>query len=234
MWFDATTAGPSGFFGLIIQNVMIGESGNAHSLVLDGLATQGNRIQNNEIWGGIYLKQVADSNLILYNRISGNSVFGVDIDCSSGGSVTAGQCMFVGNSMTASGGLQIDGGSWVTVAHNYFEEVTLVSFPRNAFIDVRDNSSSIVTGVQIYENIIANIVSTTSLGILIGTNGSGNVPTNTYISNNLIANLNGRVAVNNFGTGTTCGVNTWQSNATHVGGTGTLKNAIGSVVVDCP
>jgi hypothetical protein len=185
------------------------------------------------IHGGVWLKQVADSNLLLYNRFDGLSGFGIKIDASSGGATSAGQCQFVGNSMVAAGGLVIEAGTLITVGYNYFEEVSTPQYARNAFIDLRGLSNGVV-GTQIIGNVIANIVSTGSLAILIGTNGAGTVPDSTYIDKNFIANLNARTAVNNFGTGTIVGMNTWQTSATHIGGTGTLKNAIGSVVADAP
>lgn len=218
IYFDATSGGASGFQGINLRNVNIGESGNYYSFVIDGIATQGNRFDNNFIWGGFYVNATADSQLIDNNRFSGQSIFGVRVDTPG-----AGQSMFTRNSMTASGGFCLLSGSWFILQNNYFEEVYTTHFPNGAFVDIGCSNGATVTGAQIQNNIIGNIVSATSLAIKIDAASDA-----TSIEQNFIANNTNRVGVLNNGTTTVCGPNKWQTNAVHITGSGVLANNYGN------
>jgi hypothetical protein len=223
IYFDGVTGGASGFEGINIRDLNIGESGAYYSLVLSGAATQGNRIENNYIWGGLYLNGVIDSNVVSYNRFMGASSYGVNV------TMTGGNFQYVGNSLTAAGGFCLAAGSGGTVfpiiRDNYFEENsnTPPNYQHNAMVDIGCGSSNAITGAVISGNIIANIVSSTTLAIY---NESG--AASTTLQNNFIANNTARTAVTNNGTSTNCGPNHWQTSATLTNGSGTFANACSS------
>jgi hypothetical protein len=220
IYFDATTAGAGGFLGVTVDNLRLGESSGEYSLLMDGVGSQGNRFTNNTIWGGLELNGVIDSNVIAYNRFSGASIFGVNVI------MAGGNFQFVGNSLTAAGGFCLAGSSggtiWPVIQDNYFEENSLTppNYQHNAMVDIGCGSSNAVTGAQISGNIIANIVSSTTLSILTSSGASA-----TTILNNFIANNTGRTAVTNNGSSTNCGPNHWQTSGTLTNGTGSFANA---------
>lgn len=212
IWFDATSAGAGGFQGINIgPNLALGESsGGFYSLVLDGVGSQGNRIENNFITGGIMLNATADSNMILNNRLLGVSTFGIHIDTPS-----AGNTIFQGNSVTLAAGVCILNGSETIVANNFFEEETAsVQYPHNAFLDIGCSSGQSMSSTQVYGNIILNGSSASSTPIKIDANAGF-----TMLYGNEIATSNARAGVSNSNASTVCGPNQWITASPHVSGT---------------
>jgi hypothetical protein len=151
IWFDATSAGPGGFTGVTWQNLSLGESpSGSYSFLLDGVGTQGNRIDNNFIVGGVSLSATADSNQITRNRLLGVSNFGIRVD-----TPTAGGFEFSGNSTTLAAGFCILNGSSITLSKNFFEEQTASgTYAHNAQMDIGCSSGQAMSAVSVYGNII--------------------------------------------------------------------------------
>ncbi len=216
IYFDATSAGPGGFQGLNLgPNLSIGESANGYySIWIDGIATQGNRIWNNYIAGGIYLNATADSNMILENRLYGIGNYGITIDTPG-----AGNFVFLGNSVQLAAGLCLMSGSGIVVSDNFFEEETAsVTYPHNAFVDVGCSTGTTLNSTWITNNIILTGQNTTSYGIKIDANS-----VSTVFYANEIANANARTSVTNANATTVCGPNQWITSATHVSGTAPIN-----------
>lgn len=220
IWFDATTAGPAGFQGIHVRNLSIGESFSGfYSLVLDGIGSQGNRIEDNFIYGGVFLNATADSNMLLNNRFLGLSTFGVRIDTPA-----AGNTIYTGNSTTLAAGVCILNGSGTIVANNFFEEGTAsVQYPHNAFLDVGCSSGQSMSSTQVYGNIILTGSSLTSTPIKIDANAGF-----TTIYGNEIATSTVRAGINNSNATTTCGPNQWISASPHLSGTAPILWGVGA------
>lgn len=221
IWFDATTGGAGGFQGVTVTNLRLGESAGGFSLLMDGVGSQGNRFINSTIWGGLELNNVIDSNVIRENRFQGASIFGVVVTMSGG------NFQYIGNSMTAAGGFCLAGSTGSSVLmpvihDNYFEENALTppQFQHGAFVDIGCSAGVSITSAQIHDNIIANIVSSSTLAVKIDP-----ATVSTALLNNFIANNTARTAVLNNGTSTNCGPNHFQTSTTLTSGSGTFANA---------
>ena len=212
IWFDATSAGPGGFQGLNIgPNLALGESnGGFYTLVLDGVGSQGNRIENNFITGGIDISQTADSNMILNNRLLGVSTFGIHVDTPS-----AGNFIFSGNSTTLAAGVCILNGSGTIVSNNFFEEeISAVQYPHNAFLDIGCSSGQSMSSTTVTGNIILAGSSSSSTPIKIDANTGF-----TYVYGNEIATSTARPAISNANASTTVGPNQIITSSPHCSGT---------------
>lgn len=214
-------ADPSGYQNVIVNNMLIGESFNDYSVWFEGLATQGSKIIHSTIFGGVAWNNVADSNQLLYNRLGGFGTFGIYVDAPG-----AGNTQITGNSLTTAAGLILNSGSGIIVSNNYIEAGTNTS-PIGVMVEIRGNTSvPIITG-----NIIQTFSTPPSLPIYIAaTVGS------TMISDNYIGAPTTQ-GVTNFSATTKCnGLNFWSTSGTNVNnaGAGALRNAIGTVVADCP
>lgn len=211
IWFDATSAGPGGFTGLNIRNLSLGESaGGFYSLVLDGVGTQGNRIDNNFIEGGIWLNQTADSNQITNNRLLGVSTFAILID-----TPTAGNFLFSGNSTTLAAGVCIKNGSSITISNNFFEEQTASGqYAHNAQLDIGCSSGQSMSAVSVYGNIItAGLSSANNIKI------DANVGFTWVYANETATRLSSIASITNANATTYCGPNQIITASPHLTGT---------------
>lgn len=220
IWFDATSAGPGGFTGLTIQNISIGENGNGfYSLVLDGIGTQGNRIDNNFIIGGISLAATADSNQITRNRLLGVSTFGISIN-----TPTAGNFLFSGNSTTLAAGVCIQNGSSITVSNNFFEEQTASGqYAHNAQLDLGCSSGQAMSSISVYGNIItAGLTNANNIKIDANTGY-------TYLSQNETATrVSTTASITNGNATTYCGPNQIITASPHLTGTAPILWGVGA------
>lgn len=216
IWFDATTAGPGGFQGINIgPNLSLGENGSGfYSLVLDGVGSQGNRIENNFIVGGIKLDATADSNMILNNRLLGVSTFGIRIDTPG-----AGNLIFSGNSTTLAAGVCILNGSAIDVSNNFFEEQTAsVQYPRNNFLDIGCGSGQAMSSVWVHNNLILSGLSSTSTPIRIDA-----AVTSAMVYANEIVTSTARAGVSNGNATTVCAPNQYVNATPHFSGTAPIN-----------
>jgi hypothetical protein len=221
VWFDATSAGPAGFQGINIgPNLAFGEStGGFYSLVLDGVGTQGNRIENNFITGGIQIAATADSNMIINNRLLGVSTFGINVNTPS-----AGNFIFSGNSTTLAAGVCILNGSGVIVSNNFFEEETsAVQYQHNAFLDIGCSSGQSMSSTTVSGNIILAGSSSSSTPIKIDANTGF-----TYLYANEIATSTARAGSTNANASTVCGPNQWITATPHMSGTSPTLWGVGA------
>jgi hypothetical protein len=211
IYFDATSGGPGGFAGVHVRNVNIGESaGGYYSLVMDGIATQGNRIEDNYIYGGIYLAQTADSNMIINNRLLGSSTFGIRVDTPSAGNFT-----FTGNSTTLAAGVCILSGSGIIVDKNFFEEEIIpTQYPRNNFLDIGCGSGVAMNSVWVHDNILLTGLSSSSTPVRVDA-----AVASASVFANEIATSTARTGVSNGNSSTVCGPNQWIAASPHFGGT---------------
>lgn len=215
---------PSGFQNLIVRNVMIGESLNDYSVWFEGTATQGSKIVDSTIAGGIAWSNVADSNQVLFTRVLGFGSYGLYVNTPG-----AGQFLAMGNAITVAAGITIDSGSHPVFTGNYIEQGNNTN-PIGAFIWIKASVQNVF-----HATFSGNIIQTFAPGNALPIhNAVGGI--DTTLNDNQIATDGTGQKANNLGS-LMCGLNRWGGgSAVRVNnGTGaTIKNAIGSTVTDCP
>jgi hypothetical protein len=116
-----TTGTGSVFFNGLFENLQFGHlGGHSISLLNTGANADGGivstTVRHNWLQDGISAVSVGDSNRFLYNNFRGTNR-GLDISFVTG----AGDMQFVGNNMTADGGVKISGGVGLNIHGNFME-----------------------------------------------------------------------------------------------------------------
>lgn len=149
------------FVGPNITNLMIGESGNDHSLYIgNGTSSpsQGVNILSNKIYGGIHLANVSDSFRVQNNFLYGASTLGSLFEFVAG----ADGFNFSNNNVTQAGCTVVESGTKPVFAFNYFEEVVNASScARNAIVDFNGGIGTVIMP-SFYSNTVNAGVSTTA------------------------------------------------------------------------
>lgn len=109
---------------LHFEKLLIGDSGNDYSFVLDGIGTQRCNFDKCRIDGGLHLNGVADSHMLTKCAFGGRSSFGVVVNMPGAGGVQVLSCI-----ITTPGGLVIQSGSLAIIEKTFFEE--LAGYPTN-------------------------------------------------------------------------------------------------------
>lgn len=189
------------FINVLVQNVVIGESGNDYSLYIGNPTSspsQSVSITTSRIFGGIHLANVADSFRIKDNQLLGSSVFGGLMEFVAG----SGKFTFSGNNVTWAGGLKIEDGFAPVVRDNYFEELFATSESNNALVDFNGGIGT-VSSPSFTGNIVNAGVSSTSTPVRYS-NVTGGV-----FGDNTISTLTNRTGVTSTTLLSCIAPNTW-------------------------
>jgi hypothetical protein len=208
---DAVSIPKMRFIGLFI-----GESSNNYSFSMTGAGTQGCIWERCNIAGGLFLNSIADSNIIKDSLFFGRSTFGVLINVPG-----AGGFQFVGNTVTAVGGVILQSGSGAVIANNYMEE--LVGFPVNNSAIIGLNAMLALTGGG--HAMQGAVVMNNLINMGQGVAGSYSIyntsaATNTTITSNTFNNSNNGNTGSIYNTSTSLigGPNTYNQSTHVVGG----------------
>jgi hypothetical protein len=206
IWFKSNS--PGGMSETFIEKVRIGESGNDHSLVHDGIGTQHCRIRDCAIWGGHNILQTADNFVIEDTDYLGFSTFGLLVDMPGAYGAKLNRVI-----VTCVGGAVFQSGSLIGIDWCTFEEtpghptnnswltgqsgqLVLCGCPNGPVNDARVMNSSFVTFVGSSAN---NIV----------TNPGNKGTMRTHLRGNIFAANGGVASVNNQDGTLIAGPNTW-------------------------
>lgn len=205
IWVNAA---PGGMSRVFLEKLMIGESGNAHSVVIDGIGTQRCRIKSSTISGGLWLNSVADSHVIDDCELHGRSVFGVKANLPG-----AGGLKLLNSTITAVGGVIIQSGSLTEIDKCFFEErpgypTNNVSFGgTNAQLALVGYPDTAVESTRIRNNIFNMGTSPDGVNILLNPATRG--VNRTLIEGNIFNVSTNRGNVANFEQNLVCGPNYW-------------------------
>lgn len=210
VWFKAND--PGGMSNTFIEKLRCGESGNNHSVIIDGAGTQHCRMKSSTIWGGLHIIQCADNHTIDDTDFLGWSPKGVLVDMPGAYGAKFGDCVF-----TCVGGVVVQSGS-----SNEFISCTWEEQPGrpidNAWL-TGVNGLLVLCGcpnAPVFDTRILNcdlsMFSSISNANCIVTNQGNKGIARTHLAHNTLSIGNGLAAVYNSGdAGFVSGPNTWNA-----------------------
>jgi hypothetical protein len=212
IWFSST----GGMSEVFVEKVRVGESGNDHSIVIDGIGTQHCRVLSSKVWGGLHVIQTADNHTIDDNDFAGLSTFGVLVDMPGAYGAKFGR-----NVVTCVGGAVFQSGSLIAIRENTFEETP--GHPTNNSWLTGQNGQLVLCGcpngpvndARVIDNSFVTFSGSSASNIV--TNPGNKGTARTHIRGNILAASGGVASVINYDTALIAGPNTWLTPIKYLG-----------------
>lgn len=207
VWFKSNS--PGGMANTFIEKLRCGESGNNHSIIIDGIGTQHCRLKESAIWGGYHVSNCADNHIISDTDFLGWSTYGVLVDMPGAYGAKMTDCV-----VTAVGGTVFQSGT-----KNMIEDCTFEEQPDhpinnswltgvNGLLVLCGCPNGPVNDTGVFRNYFTMFTSTTNAHCLV--TNQGNMGTaRTHVAHNNFAIGHSLAAINNQDPAMVLGPNAW-------------------------